>query len=165
VETPTICPACGAAWDDGRNCTDHFHQMGAWELEHQLYDVHHLMVLCFYLQHPALYSPEGLAFAQTLLVEFVEDGVTPQAMRQRIGRGIDSGVRDVKIKGTPEAHGSYARPVAWSMRAGDVTAAGIEHYYASVRQWAASTLQALRESGNLDVRAEPDRLVTRHFFS
>lgn len=149
METPTHCPACGAAWTDGQTCTDHFHLMLAWELDHQLYDVHHLMVLCYYLQHPELYSPAGLTYGLKLLVAFVEEGVTPQAMRQRIGGTVDSGTRAFKIKGTPASHGSYAHPVAWTMRAGDVTAAGMDAYYASVRQWAAATLQALRESGNL----------------
>lgn len=161
MDTPTRCPACGAEWTGGQTCTDHFYQMSAWELEHQLYEVHHLMVLCFHLQHPELYSPEGLAFAHKLLVAFVEEGVTPQAMRQQIGGRVDSGVRDFKIKGTPEAHGSYSRPVAWSLRAGDVIAAGIDNYYASVRAWAAATLRALRASGNLDAAPAQSPVTAR----
>ena len=149
MPTPARCPACGADWADAPPCTEHFHQMIGWELDHQLYDVHHLLVLCYYLQHPELYSPDGLAYAQKLLVDFVEGGVSPQAMRQRIGGVVDSGTRAFKITGTPESHGSYAHPVRWTLRAADVTAAGIDHYYASVRQWAAATLQALRELGNL----------------
>ncbi len=106
------CPECGAVWGDGQSCTDAFHQMLAWEFEHQLLDVHHLLVLCYHLQHPSLYSPEGLAFGKQLLVQFLEDKVTPQAMRRAMRPVVDSGVRDFKITGTPAAHGAHARASA-----------------------------------------------------
>ncbi len=32
------------------------------------------MVLCYHLQHPSLYSPEGLDEAKRLLIEFLEHG-------------------------------------------------------------------------------------------
>lgn len=147
--TQSHCAECGTAWADGQTCTDHFHMMGFWELEHQLYDVHHLMVLCYHLQHPGLYSPEGLEGAKKLLVVFVEEGVSPQAMRKRMSKATDSGRRKYKIKGTPDSYGGYAQPVEWEMVAADVVQAGIDDYYASVRKWAELTLRALREPGNL----------------
>jgi hypothetical protein len=150
MDAPLCCAECGADWSDGQTCTGHFHRMGFWELDHQLYDVHHLMVLCYHLQHPSLYAPDGLAGAKKLLVAFVEEGVTPQAMRQRIRKAVDSGVRGYKIKGTPDSCGAYAQPPEWEMVAADVVRAGISSYYASVRKWAELTLKALRESGNLD---------------
>ena len=88
------CPECKAQWIDDTTCTDHFHTMLAWEWEHQLYDLHHLLVLCFHLQHPSLYSPETLRGAKTMLVEFLEDGISPQAMRQKISKTVDSGTRN-----------------------------------------------------------------------
>lgn len=141
------CPHCQAPWPDDQTCADHFHQMAAWELEHQLYDVHHLMVLCYHLQHPHLYSPEGLAGAKQMLASFLEEGLTPQQMRGRIRAGVDSGTRAYKIKGTAENHGAYDRPVVWRMWAGDVVRGGIDRFYANVRLWADATLKALRESG------------------
>lgn len=142
------CPECSADWSDGQTCQDHFHLMGFWELDHQLYDVHHLMVACYHLQHPSLYSPQTLNDVKHMLAEFVEGGVTPQEMRKRISKSVDSGVRTHKIAGTPESHGEYAHPINWPMRVTDVTAAGIENYYASVQAWAESILKALRESNN-----------------
>jgi hypothetical protein len=150
MATSTRCPECDADWADGHSCTDYFHLMYAWELDNQLYDVHHLMVLCYQIQHPRLYSPAGLKWAKQLLAAFVEDSVTPQEMRKRISQAADSGTRTHRIKGTPESHGSFPRPIHWKMRACDVIRAGIDNYYASVRQWAAATLKSLRESGNLD---------------
>jgi hypothetical protein len=143
------CPDCAADWSHGQTCTDHFHTLGYWELEHQLYDVHHLMVLAYHLQHPHLYSPEGLKGALGLLVQFVEQGATTQAIRQQNQMVMDSGNRKFKITGTAEAYGRYAHPVAWTMTAADVTGGGMEHFYANVWAWAASILRALRESGNL----------------
>lgn len=148
-EPAKVCPECGAVWADGPTCTDHFHTLGFRELDHRLYDVHHLMVLCYHIQHPSLYSPEGLAQAHGLLVIFLEQDVSPQTVRQQITGPMDSGVRTHKIAGTLEAHGRYAQPVVWSMRVGDVAAAGIEHYYASVRAWARAVLDDLRRSGNM----------------
>jgi hypothetical protein len=150
MDAPTKCPACGADWTDGQTCIDHFHLMSAWELDNQLYDVHHLMVLCYHLQHPGLYSPEGVALAKKLLVEFLEDGIDPQAMRRHIGGVVDSGKRSYRIKGTSGSQGKYANSVRWEMVAADVTRAGIKRYYDSVQRWADSILQVLHESGNLD---------------
>lgn len=72
-ESRSACPECGAAWVGQKMCQDDFHQMLFWEAENPAYgEVHHLMVLCYHLQHPSLYSPEGLTEARKLLAEFVE---------------------------------------------------------------------------------------------
>lgn len=123
--------------------------MGFWELDNQMYDVHHLMVLCYHLQHPSLYSPEGLREAEQLLVSFLEEGLTPHQVRRRIAKAVDSGSRTYKIKGTSTSHGVYAHPVHWTMTAADVTAAGLDRYYIEVKAWADSILKSLRESANL----------------
>jgi len=130
------------------DCSADFHTLLGWEFERQLLDVHHLLVLCYHLQHPSLYSPTGLGWAKRLLVRFVEEGITPQAMRQEMGQAADSGRRAFKIKGTDEAYGAYARPIAWTLTVGDVVRGGVEGYYANVQIWAESILQALDASGN-----------------
>jgi hypothetical protein len=143
------CPECGAPQVNGLTCADHFHQLLGWELEYLLFDLHHLMVLCYHLQHPSLYSPETLTAAMGMLRDFVEQGISPQAMRERIQGRVDSGVRQHRIKGIPDAHGAYAHPVTWALTVADVVAAGLDAYYASVQAWAESVLAALRTSGNL----------------
>jgi hypothetical protein len=141
------CPECGAAWREGVTCQDHYHQMLAWEMEDpRLGVVHHLMVLCYHLQHPSLYTPEGLIFARQLLVDFVVEGVTPEEVRWRNRARLDSRHRTWKIsKGVP---GAYARPVQWTMTAADATAGGMAGYCDSVRAWARSVHAALAASGN-----------------
>lgn len=143
------CPECDADWSDGQTCTDCFHLLLGWEHEYQLPDVHHLLVLCYHLQHPSLYSPTTLAWGKRALARFLEEGVTPQALRREMHPMMDSGKRNFKITGTPESHGAYAHPVVWTMTVHDVVQGGPDHYYANVRAWAESILQSLRASGNL----------------
>ena len=100
--SPQVCPECGAVWHDEKTCQDHFHQMLFWEAEHPSYgEVHHLMVLCYHLQHPSLYSPEGLGAAKHLLAEFLERGATTDDVRKRQRAELDSSKRTWKIKGRP----------------------------------------------------------------
>lgn len=146
---PEQCPECLSPWSEGVTCEDHFHQMCSWELEYLVYDVHHLMVLCYHIQHPSLYSPDGLRFAQHLLVEFVEQGVSPQQIRQRERINLDSGQRKLKINGTPAYHGTYQQPVVWSMTPAHVVAGGLDNYCNNVREWARCVLADLRASGIL----------------
>jgi hypothetical protein len=143
------CPECGNEWIDHQTCIDHFYMMGFWELDHQLWDVHHLMVLSYYLQHPSSLSQEWLIGAKQQLVDFIENGVSPQEMRNRIAPQVNSNNRDFKIRATPESAAHYPYPIVWSMTAKDIVNAGMDHYYVSVRQWATSILADLRQSKNL----------------
>jgi hypothetical protein len=114
-----------------------------WESEHPGYgEVHHLMVLCYHLQHPSLYSPEGLKLGRHLLEEFVERGARPEDVRRRERGRVDSSRRAWKIKGTPAARGAYDPPMRWAMTAADVTAVGVEKYPDSARAWARSVHEA-----------------------
>jgi hypothetical protein len=145
VSTGERCPECGAKWTGGTRCVDHFYQLLAWEWENPaLLEVHHLMVLSYHLQHPSLYSPEGLKGASLLLADFVERGVTAGEARQRNRGALDSGRRSYKIKGTPDSQGAYPHPVQWTMTAPDVTGGGVSAYCENVRSWARSVVESLR---------------------
>ncbi|MFN8375399.1 MAG: DUF5946 family protein [Anaerolineae bacterium] len=137
METTSNCPECGAVWSNGQTCTDHFHQMLFWEAERpELGVVHHLMVLCYHLQHPSLYSPEGLAYGQQLLHDFVVKGISPAEVRQNRKGEVNSKNRQWKVTARPDARGSYDQPVAWKMTAADVVAGGADAYIDNVRLWA-----------------------------
>src|SRR5712675_1873376 len=112
METQQRCPECDALQPEGHTCTDDFHQMLFWESEdfEERGQVHHLMVLCYHLQHPSLYSPETLAGARQMLADFIEGGVTPSEMRRRNKVKLSSANRDFKITGTPKHHGAYDQP-------------------------------------------------------
>ena len=144
---PTLCPECGANHIGDQTCQDDFHQMLFWENEEPARGmVHHLMVLCYHLQHPSLYSAEGLAHARQLLDAFVTEGLSPEAVRQRPRAAVDSGARNWSVTARPGNRGSYGRAMSWRVTVGDVVAAGIDNYRSQIRSWADSidaTLQAL----------------------
>jgi hypothetical protein len=142
------CPECGAALADGRTCADDFHQLLFWENERpELGQVHHLLVLCYHLQHPSLYSAEGLAHARRLLAEFVEGGLSPAVARRRQRAAVDSGGRGWSVTARPGNHGRYEHQPAWTMRAADVVAGGMDNYVANVRAWAGQVHRTLVEGG------------------
>jgi hypothetical protein len=116
-----------------------------WEAEYPAYgaEVHHLIVLCYYLQHPSLYSPEGLKEARGLLVAFVEQGASPAEVRQRNRDRLNSSKREWKIKATATSRGSYDQAIAWTMTAADVVAGGSDQYCDNVRAWAKSINETL----------------------
>lgn len=131
------CPECGAVWNADQTCETYFHQMLFWENEDtSAAEVHHLMVLSYYLQHPSLYSPAGLVEGQRLLSEFVENGVTPTQIRQRNSARLNSNNRTWKIKATTAAHGAYPQSLRWAITAADVINGGASHYHDNVRRWA-----------------------------
>jgi hypothetical protein len=150
MQPEQVCPECGTAWQNGVTCTDHFYQMLFWENEYPDYtlQVHHLMVLCYHLQHPSLYSREMLPQAVKLLGDFL-NGVTTEEARKRSRDIVDSGKRTWKVTGTAESRGAYTHPVRWTMTAADITADSVENYEHNVRSWAQATYDALQASGNI----------------
>lgn len=142
------CPECSATWSDEGTCQEYFHQMLFWEAEYpRLGEVHHLMVLGYHLQHPSLYSPQGLAEGLRLLDLFVVQGVAPEVVRKQNRERVDSGKRRWKIKASSSSHGGYKQPVVWTMTAADVVAGGAENYSENVRRWAQSILASVRKAG------------------
>lgn len=150
MKSADYCGECGAAWTNEENCQDYFHQMLYWENENpDNWAVHHLMVLCYYLQHPSLYSEEGLEKAKQLLSDFVEAGKTPQEARRWSQMQVDSQNRKWKNKARVNAKGAYKTAVQWPVTAKDVVDKGMNNYCESVRNWADTTLKTLKMSGNL----------------
>ena len=142
----TTCPECGAPWTGGRTCADDFHQLLFWENERpELGEVHHLMVLSYYLQHPSLYSAEGLAHARQLLDAFVIEGLSPVEAQRRQRAAVDSGARGWSVTARPGNQGAYERPPAWQLRAQDVVAGGPDHYRENVRRWAGAIVRDLSD--------------------
>ncbi|HWQ84992.1 MAG TPA: DUF5946 family protein [Anaerolineales bacterium] len=140
------CPECNSPLQDGLTCQDHFHTLLFWENEVPEYgEVHHLTVLCYHLQHPSLYSPEGLIGARQLLTDFLVLGLSPSQVVRRDREIRDSGKRQSRITSRLGQAGSYPVPVKWTMTAADVVAAGKENYIPTVPSWAFTVKQALDE--------------------
>jgi len=142
-----ICSECGARLTTEQTCRDHFHQMLFWESEDPTcWAVHHLIVLCYHLQHPSLYSTEGLATARGLLTDFIERGLSPEEVRRKNSGPVASGARDWTITARPGNQGAYDRPIRWTMTAADVVAAGAEAYVESVGAWARAVHTDIHQS-------------------
>lgn len=142
-----ICPSCGAAISDGGACRDSFDLLLVWEWEYQLPDEHHLLVCCYHLQHPHLYSREGLAGAIELLRRWVIEGEYVFEVRESIRSKVSQGKRDYPITARPDNIGAYPKPVTWTMTAADVVAGQPEQFYANIRAWAQSVVQSLQAIG------------------
>lgn len=141
------CPECGAPLSAGETCADFFHQMLFWENEDPGRGaVHHLIVLCYHLQHPSLYSIEGLANGRQLLDDFIERGLSPIEARKRNRERVDSGNRNWSITARPGNQGAYERPIRWSMTAADVVAGGADDYLENIRSWARAVHNDIRQS-------------------
>ncbi len=144
-----ICPECGAQHTDDSTCETDFHQMLFWEHEDSSrWEVHHLTVLCYHLQHPHLYSEDGLTNGIGLLTAFVRDGIAPSEIRRTSKDKVNSKNRTWTITARSDSKGAYAHLVTWTMRAADVVARGADHYVASVREWAQSVYNSIQAAEN-----------------
>ncbi len=144
-----ICEICGAAQIEGWTCEAAFHQMLVWEFadEHGAGAVHHLSVLCYHLQHPQLYSPQGLRHALELLVAF-DGGAPPEQVREQARVSLSE--RTWSIRGNANAgYGNYAHAVHWTLHAPTIVIGGSEGYVQRVHDWSKSILTALRSAGEL----------------
>lgn len=145
-----LCEACGAPISDERTCQDDFYQMLYWEHEFPaLGVVHHLMVISYHLQHPHLYSPQGLNGIQQQLKQFIETDITPEQMRQGMRQAVDSGKRNYAITARPGSYGQYDHPMPWTLHACDVVAGGAENYIQNTHAWAQSIYSVLKQTGEL----------------
>jgi len=142
----STCPECGAVLAECQTCRDHFDQMLYWESEDSSrWEVHHLMVLCYHVQHPSLYSKEGLQYSLGLLDKFVVQGIDPAEVRRQSRDQVASGNRSWKVTARPDSIGAYDRPITWTMTAADVVAQGADNYVDSVRAWAQAVYDSLHQ--------------------
>ena len=132
-------------------CQDLFHQLLYWESEvPENGSVHHLMVLCFYLQHPSLYSQDGLLYARQLLEEFLINRISPAQIRSDRKALLSSKSRKWKVAGSQNSRGTYGKQVQWKMTARNVVEAGIHQYIGSINEWAESVHNTLKDMESLE---------------
>lgn len=151
LKNKSHCIECGAPLADGTECRAYLDEMIKWDFEDfaGVGQIHHLTVLAYNLQHPSVYSKKGLEDAKQFLQEFVIQNASFQEHDERNRRRLSSDVRDWKITGTPEDHGSYAIEPHWTMTATDVVSGGLENYVENVHKWSKAVYESLQESGNI----------------
>jgi hypothetical protein len=148
----TYCQECGAFLEQGKLCKEYLERMIAWDFEdfQGVGHIHHLTVLCYNLQHPHVYSSRGLEDAKDFLIEFVVKNASFEEHDKRNKERLSSNVRDWKISGTEDDHGSYSRKPTWRMTARDVVDSGLESYVGNVKKWSKCVYEDLKESSNLE---------------
>lgn len=121
-----------------------------WEAENLVnWNVHHLMVLSYHLQHPSLYSQRGLEWGIKQLLMYLIEEISPEEMRKKMQAEVNSTNRNWNFRGTNDSRGSYRNPIDWEMTAADVVLAGPAEYRESVRTWAQSILSTFESTDNL----------------
>jgi Family of unknown function (DUF5946) len=96
------CNECGTVLLDKKACLEYFNQMIAWDFTDftGVGQVHHLTVLCYYLQHPSHYSPEGLKKAQNILKDAIENSLSDKKLYQEESEVFSSSKRTWRVTGT-----------------------------------------------------------------
>ena len=145
------CAECGADLN-GKACLEYFNKMLAWDFADfaGVGQVHHLTVLCYYLQHPGKYSTEGLKKAIGILKDVLEGNLTDKDLYREESEVFSSSKRTWKVSGTPENHGVYSPKVKWTLTVSDVVQGGLEKYPENVRKWAQLIYKDLKASGNTE---------------
>jgi hypothetical protein len=144
------CPLCHANLPPNQSCQDIFDQCLALEFEHPsaFGAVHHLTVLCYYLQHN-LYSPQGWLEGRRLLERFVQEGASPDEVRKQAGPRLQSGKRSWRVTGGEKEPGGEDLPdeklpgvesLSWSRTIASLRLDDPQIYCAGVRLWAESVL-------------------------
>jgi hypothetical protein len=111
--------------------------------------VHHLTVLCYYLQHPSHYSSEGLKNAINILKKVIENNLSDKQLYQSESEIFSSSNRDWKVTGSPSDYGKYQAKIPWSLTVSAVVKDGVEKYPDHVKEWAKTIYEDLKKAGEL----------------
>lgn len=140
------CAECGAVLPQGSTCQTIFEEFLNLEYTNPAYwRVHFLTVACFMIQQ-GRYSDEALAWIQSALRAYLEQGLTGQQIRQFAIKGMENVKRTWKVTRRPDA--APLPTVVWSMTIVDVAQnmQDAEKYCEQVEQWARTTLQEMELS-------------------
>lgn len=140
--SPTAkCPECGGALVDGMTCWEQFGAILAWEWHDSALAAEHFLTVASYnLQHLAQFTQEALDGLRASLNEYLDEGVSVDTIRKRMGNKYEGKTRVLK----PE---SEKRPV---LRTWGLT---VDHVYlpdqpqgaaGRVREWAQAIQKELK---------------------
>lgn len=91
------CPECGAILSESVTCQALFESFLASEFSDPGYgEVHMLTVACFWIQH-GRYSDEGLAWIESKLRAYLEEGVGVAEIRRRAAQETDQSKRAWRV--------------------------------------------------------------------
>jgi hypothetical protein len=79
-----MCPECGAARVEGRDCSQMLQELTSWEWDDPaLAAIHFATVASFNLQHPAAFTDSALAGLRSAFVEHLDEGLPVAEIRRR----------------------------------------------------------------------------------
>lgn len=145
------CPECGARVPADGTCRDHFHTLLAREWD--VYggvgrDAHFLAVASYALQHPDSmgHSAGSLEAHRTALAEHLEGGRSIEDVQSRMQETFEGPSR---VRAAPDESVDDWRRSMWQTTVTDVLDVGpdLAAYRDRVREWAASILLTLEETG------------------
>ncbi len=143
VESSVSCPSCGASWPDGRTCEEQFHALLF--LEHAnptlAYPGHHLLVMCYMLQHNG-YSEEARRAVISMLEDVLEHDLSTAQLLHQNREQLAATERTFKITGSA---GSDTK-IDWPLTIMDIDNQDAVGYIEHVTAWARSVLATLRAS-------------------
>jgi hypothetical protein len=136
-----VCPDCGAILRNNVTCQQQFETLLFLEYEYPecAGKVHHLMVMCYMLQHNR-YSDEAAALVVDGLEACVKRGMSPSELRVKNAKMADSSVRRWKVIGST----TLTRHIRWPITILDINSVEPDAYCATVNEWTRTTLDAIR---------------------
>jgi hypothetical protein len=144
-----VCPECGTELHGVLSCNEYLEKMIAWDFSDfaAIGQVHHLTVLCYYIQHPSHYSKEGLQIAISILKKTVEENLSDKELYTEESEIFSSSKRDWKVSGNLDNYGSFEPPIQWSMTVSSVVCDGIAKYKEHVKEWSQLIYADLEKAG------------------
>lgn len=134
------CPQCGAALQSEMQCLERFERCLTKDYEQPATfgAVHHLIVICYMLQHNA-YSRQGWLEAREMLAQFNRQDIPPEALRKRNFRRFDSRHRQWKLVQGPKI--PQVEAIVWTRTILNVRLDTAEAYCSDAKRWATSVLE------------------------
>ena len=139
-----ICPECGGILKENKSCQDIFDSFLVQEFSDPAYgEVHMLTVACFFIQHER-YSDEALTWIEGKLHQYLYEGISPDIIRQRVGKEAQQQNRTWKVTRQPSS--PPLPKISWTMTIADVFKKyqDAESYCKLIREWATKTLHEMK---------------------
>ncbi|MBA3823306.1 MAG: hypothetical protein H0X24_05270 [Ktedonobacterales bacterium] len=97
AEPTARCQECGAPSVDGMVCWEVLGNILAWEWnDPALQSMHFLTVASYNLQHPAQFTDEAIAGLRAAVADYLDHGLSAQAIRKQVGRIYEGRKRVLK---------------------------------------------------------------------
>ena len=135
----TICPECGAESTPEMNCETVFNDCLAHEfVDPDFFEVHHLTVAAYMLQHSSRLSDLGWLATRQLLREFLIEKKSPSQIKKQNEKIVENGKRNWKI--TSSNGLALIDRRVWKKTIMNISLIDSAHYRDTIIAWACAVL-------------------------